>query len=48
MIDRDGEGIYEVVRRVCDSGNEDRETGQRAHPPRGQAAVVGGRQVDGR
>ena len=27
----DGEND-EVVRRMCDSGNEDSETGQRAHP----------------
>ena len=32
MIDCDGEGTYEVVRRMCESGNKDSETGQRAHP----------------
>ena len=31
MIDCDGEGTYEVVRKTCDSGNEDSGTGQRAH-----------------
>ena len=31
MIDRDGGGSYEVVRRMCDSSeDEDRETGHRA------------------
>ena len=32
MIDCDGEGTYEVVRRTWDSGNEDSRTGQKAHP----------------
>ena len=27
-----GGGTYEVVRRMCESGNEDSEAGHRAHP----------------